>query len=591
MNKNILYVTIAIIVGLLAGWAIFGNNRADAITTSEMSDMHDHAGETVDAQWTCSMHPQIMLPEPGDCPICGMDLIPAETSAEGLAANEIKMTENAMALANIQTTIIEKGAVSNEDGMITLSGKIATNDENNLVQSSYFDGRLERLNVSYQGQQLTKGQLLATIYAPALVSAQQELITAASLKSTQPALYNAVRNKLRNWKFSEAQINAIESTGTVKENFPVYATVSGTVSMVMAAQGDYVAQGQPILRVSNLDTVWAEFDAYEGQIAQFKKGQQIKVITNAYPNKAFNATVSFVDPILNSATRTVTVRATLNNKEGLFKPGMFITGKIKGAVQAGESSLNIPATAVLWTGERSLVYIKTNPNEAIFEMREVTLGMRNGANYTITAGLKNGDEIVTNGTFTVDAAAQLQGKKSMMNETGVKTATVPTEDTKKGTDSKTAMPETMKMKLTQMVQDGFKATLKTYFQLNDAFVSSDAKKVSAFAKAYLKSLKSLNIMELGAMEKAHFKKSLELLEYIATSNDLNKQRGYYVTLNENIIPIAMSLDNNAKTVYVQKCPMANNNKGAVWLSVQKDIRNPYYGEAMLTCGSVIEEIK
>ena len=137
--------------------------------------------------------------------------------------------------------------------MMSLSGKIAANDENNTVQSSYFDGRLEQLNISYEGQQVSRGQLLATIYAPQLVAAQQELITAASLKKSQPELYQAVRNKLKNWKLSESQINAVESSGNVRENFPVYATVSGTVAQVMAAEGDYLKQGQPLLKLNNLN--------------------------------------------------------------------------------------------------------------------------------------------------------------------------------------------------------------------------------------------------------------------------------------------------------------------------------------------------
>ena len=237
MKKNILYLGIAVMIGLLGGYLLFGN--VSGATNNETVDTHNHSEVSDTQMWTCSMHPQIMQPESGDCPICGMELIPAESGAEGLAANEIKMTENAMALANIQTSVVGSSGASDEDGIISLSGKITTNEENDAVQASYFDGRLERLNVSYEGQKVNKGQLLATMYAPKLIAAQQELITTASLKESQSALYKAVRNKLKNWKLSESQINSIESTGKVRENFPIYATVSGTVAMVMAAEGDY----------------------------------------------------------------------------------------------------------------------------------------------------------------------------------------------------------------------------------------------------------------------------------------------------------------------------------------------------------------
>jgi len=578
MNKNILYIAIAIIIGLGAGWLIFGNGSSDTMANkdiSDMSDQHDHSGESADQMWTCSMHPQIMQPEAGDCPICGMDLIPAEAGAEGLAANEIKMTENAMALANIQTTIVGNAETSDEDGMISLSGKIAANEENNTVQSSYFKGRIEQLNVNYEGQQVNRGQLLATIYAPDLVAAQQELITAASLKESQPALYKAVRNKLKNWKLSDTQINAIEESGTVRENFPIYATVSGTVSEVMAAQGDYVNQGELIVKLSNLNSVWAEFDAYENQIAQFNVGQKINITTNAYPNKEFEGTISFIDPILNNATRTVTVRATLQNRDDLFKPGMFVTGKVKGATQTMENTLSVPASAVLWTGERSLVYVKTNPNEPVFEMREVTLGNRSGETYQVSAGLNNGDEIVTNGTFTVDAAAQLQGKKSMMNQQMMQ--------------DKSALIGDMEMSFSNAFSSDFSEALLSYLKMKDALVASDAGQVSAFAKVTAEKLKTISTKGLGKMEKQHLTKSIEMLDAIATNDNMENQRSHFVILNENIVPIAMNIESSTN-YYVQKCPMANNNKGAVWLSMEEEIRNPYYGDAMLTCGSVIDSL-
>lgn len=583
MNKNSLVIGIvAIVIGLLIGWLVFGGSTETSMgnsDASEMSDDHDHSEDSAGAtMWTCSMHPQIMQPEAGDCPICGMDLIPAETSAKGLAANEIKMTENAMALANIQTTVIGKAMSSDDEGVISLSGKIVQNEENNTVQASYFEGRIERLNINFEGQEVSRGQLLATIYSPKLVAAQQELITAASLKESQPALYQAVRNKLKNWKLSESQINAIEQSGTVSANTPIFATVSGTVSEVLVSEGDYVKQGQSIVKLSNLNTVWATFDAYEHQISQFKKGQKIKITTNAYSNKEFDASISFIDPVLNTATRTVGVRATLPNRDDLFKPGMFVTGKIKGEVlKASSEMVSIPATAVLWTGERSLVYIKTNPDAPVFEMREVTLGSRVGDNYQVSAGIQNGDEIVTNGTFTVDAAAQLQGKKSMMNK-GKEEVAKPTMSN-------------MKMELPAAFQKELQAALTTYLKMKDAFVATDAVEVSAFAKALSKELKFINASKLGSMEQSHFKQSIKMVEAITENASIENQRDHFIILNENMVALAMNIQELPSTIYVQRCPMANNNQGAIWLSLEKDIRNPYYGDEMLTCGSVIDSIQ
>ena len=571
MKKYFIYISI-LIGGILLGYLFFGTSE-DKTTTSK----DDATVETTEQMWTCSMHPQIMQEEPGDCPICGMDLIEAESGAEGLAMNEIKMTENAMALANIQTTVVGSSSSANDNGMLSLSGKIAANEENNSVQASYFDGRIENLNLNYKGQQVKRGQLLASIYAPNLVAAQQELLTAASLKESQPALYKAVRNKLKNWKLSESEINAIESSGKARENFPIYATVSGTVSEVMAREGDYVKQGQPILKVSNLNSVWAQFDAYENQISGLKEGQKIKIIANAYPNKEFDAVVSFIDPLLNNATRTVTVRATLKNTDNLFKPGMFVTGKLEGSTEKASERISVPSSAVMWTGERSLVYIKTNPNSPVFEMREVSIGARNGENYVIKDGLANGDEIVTNGTFTVDAAAQLQGKKSMMNQ--------------EKEDKSAGKMLDMEINLSASFQKKFIEVLSPYLEMKDAFVASDAAQVSASAEATLSVLKSLKTSELEKMEQSHLTKAIEMLDAIAQSDNLENQREHFVILNENIIPLAMNVEKAEPVLYVQKCPMANNNKGAVWLSTEKNIRNPYYGEQMMTCGSVIDSVQ
>ncbi len=595
MNKNIIYISVALIVGLLGGFLLFGGGSADK-ATNNAKDTHDHSEEIASNQmWTCSMHPQIMQPEPGDCPICGMDLIPAESGADGLNANEIKMTDNAMALANIQTSLVGKGQMGNNS--LKLSGKIKANEESNAVQVTYFGGRIEKLYVNSTGERVGAGQRLATIYSPELVAAQQELLTASSLKESQPELYKAVRNKLKLWKLSEKQINAIETAGKVQENFPVFATVSGTVTMKMVEEGDYLKQGQPLYKIANLNTVWAEFDAYENQIASLKEGQTIKVTTNAYRNEVFDAKVSFIDPLLNSATRTVVVRAVLQNKKDLFKPGMFVEGIIEGTQTSTENTVSVPSTAVMWTGERSVVYVKTNPNEAIFEMREVLLGNANGDSYTILEGLKNGDEVVTNGTFTVDAAAQLQGKKSMMNASGGKTMTgheghLGMQEDNSGENTNEANHSQMKerIEVSNKFQNQLKQVFDDYILLKDALVNDDAKGAQQAGKQINQSLKKVD-MKLLSDEKAHnhwmtIQKELKTsANSIENDSDIATQRAHFKHLSAHMISSVQLFGVN-ENVYIQFCPMADNNKGAYWISLEKEVRNPYYGAAMLTCGEV-----
>ncbi|ARV05752.1 efflux transporter periplasmic adaptor subunit [Polaribacter sp. SA4-10] len=590
MKKYIVYIGI-LTAGLLLGWVLFGNS-----SSKETEHNHDKVSEK-NQKWTCSMHPQIMQPEAGDCPICGMDLIPAETSADGLAADQFKLTENALSLANIQTSVV--GNSNQKDNFVKLSGKIVKNEESNAVQVSYFSGRIEKLNISFTGEKISKGQLLATIYSPELYAGQQELITASSLKESQPALYKAVRNKLKLWKLSEKQINQIETSRKVIENFPVYATVSGTVTEKLVAQGDYVKQGQSLLKITNLNTVWGNFDVYENQINKFKKGQEILVTTNAYANEEFKGNVDFIDPVLNTKTRTVTVRVVLNNKHNKFKPGMFVEGKIKGISSNKEKVVTIPSSAILWTGKRSVVYLKSNPNEPIFEMQEITLGNKVVDNYEVLEGLNNGDEIVTNGTFTVDAAAQLQGKKSMMNKEGGKTTT--------GHEGHLGMKETAslnnekqsnkneRIKVSVDFQNQLKVVFNDYIFLKDALVKDDSKNVIKEAKKLLENLVKVDI-KLLTDNKAHThwmtleKEIKSATNSISKTSNIKEQRNHFKHVSSYITNAIEVFGINEK-VYHQFCPMADNNKGAYWLSKEEKVVNPYFGNAMLTCGEVKQIIE
>ena len=590
MKKYIIYFGI-LAVGLLLGWFLFGNS-------SNEKTEHNHAemAET-DQMWTCSMHPQIMLPEAGDCPICGMDLIPAETSAMGLAADQFKLTENAMALANIQTSVVGEGTMENSG--VKLSGTIVENEEANAVQVSYFSGRIEKLKVNFTGEKIRKGQLLATVYSPELYAAQQELITAVSLKESQPALYQAVRNKLKLWKLSDPQINQIETTKKVQENVPIYATAAGTVSEKLVEQGDYIKQGQPLLKLANLNTVWASFDVYEHQIDLFKKGQEISITTNSNPNKTFKAKVNFIDPVLNANTRTVKLRAVLNNKNNIFKPGMFVEGVVKRTqASAVKTLLKIPASAVLWTGIRSVVYLKPSGTEPVFEMKEIVLGTKFGDSYEVVEGLTPGDEIVTNGTFTVDAAAQLQGKKSMMNKTGGKTMTgheghLGMMETMSDMDSPSLMNERVEVPLA--FQNQLKKVFDSYIHLKDGLVADDSESVIKNAKIVGADLTEVD-MKLLKNKKAHAhwmslaKEIKNAANSISNSTDIVVQRKQFKLLSSHLTNAIERFGVNEK-IYQQYCPMADTNKGGYWLSREEKVYNPYFGQAMLKCGEVKQVLK
>ncbi|WP_299528673.1 efflux RND transporter periplasmic adaptor subunit [uncultured Lutibacter sp.] len=598
MKKYIIYIGI-LISGLLLGYVLFGSN-------STPDDSHNHEiSETKNQQWTCSMHPQIMQPDAGDCPICGMDLIPAETSAEGLEANQFKMTENALALANIETTVIN--SITNEESGFMLSGKIKENEKTNSIQTAHFGGRIEKLFVNSTGEKVYQGQQLALIYSPQLVTAQKELLTASESKNKDLTLYNAVRNKLKLWKLSEKQIDKIEASKSIITNFPVYANVSGIVTKKMIEEGNYVKEGQSLLMISNLNTVWADFDAYEKQLSSIKIGDEISIRTNAEPNKEIKAKISFIDPVLNTSTRTVIVRTELRNNEGALKPGMFIQGLLtpKNVTKKHEALLTVPKTAVLWTGKRSVVYVKIPGTEPVFELRDVTLGNEIGSSYEILEGLNSNEEIVTNGTFTVDAAAQLQGKKSMMSPEGGRVVTghenhIGMQDSK-NTQEENEVEKTAKVAVIETIkvatkfQNQLSTVFTDYLAIKDALTKDNVKASQNAAFIFNENLNKVD-MSLLKDNKSHTI-WMPLLKDLNTSSneiskltDIKKQREYFISLSNDISKSVEAFGVNKK-VYKQFCPMANNDKGAYWLSVDENIKNPYFGEAMLKCGSTTSIIE
>ena len=567
-NKNLLIAIASVIIGLGIGYLLAVNNSGDPFTGHDHGHDHNHNHDSQEASWTCSMHPQIMTTEAGSCPICGMDLIKSDSDG-AMSSTQIKLTENAMQLADIQTYVVSSTNPENEKGFIELSGRIEINSKNKLTQAAHIDARIEQIYINTLGERVVKNQKLASLYAPKLIAAQQELLTASSLKEQQPELYNAVRTKLKNWKLSNTQIDAIESSQTIIETFTVYADVSGIVTKINAKTGDYVKKGYSLFEVSDLNTVWAVFHAYENQLTAFELGQSIEVKTQALPLETFMAKVSFIDPIFDEQSRTLEVRAEIQNTNSLLKPGMFAMASIEGMTE-DTAGLKIPESAVLWTGKRSIVYVKPS-NEPAFELREIIIGPLTNGKYEVYDGLRLGEEIVSNGAFTVDAAAQLQAKPSMMS---LKEESIG-----------------QRINLRDGLDKNFNPFFDAYFDLKDALVESNRDLAQDAAdRAQNAMLKALRKQGLDEESKSYFEGLSEQLAQIKSQTDLEKQRDIFRLVSEEVISLARGIKDANNSFYVQYCPMANNNKGANWLSLERKIANPYYGDKMLRCGEVTDII-
>lgn len=411
-NKMATYVVI-LLSGLLLGWVLFGGNEPD--------DHHGHDHEMVVAEdgsivWTCSMHPQIKMDQPGKCPLCAMDLIPLNLSRGGdemVDDDAIQMSESAIALANIQTSM-----VGHQDAIkdLQLYGTIKVDERLQHSLTSHVNGRVENLYVAFTGESVIEGQLIAKIYSPDLLTAQQELLEAAKLQDLQPLLLDAAKEKLRLWKVSDEQINAILQSNIASPYVNIHANTSGVVISKNVNQGDYINPGTVLYTVSNLSKLWVIFDVYESDLSFLKVGDQLEYTSQSSPGKVYKGKVTFINPIIDASSRTAKIRVEANNSDGQLKPEMYVTGKLSAPLRGFNDEMVIPRSAILWTGKRSIVYVK-QPNTQIptFKLREIELGPSLGDQYVIMSGLENGEEIVTNGAFTVDASAQLEGKVSMMN--------------------------------------------------------------------------------------------------------------------------------------------------------------------------------
>jgi membrane fusion protein, copper/silver efflux system len=228
---------------------------------------------------------------------------------------------------------------------------------------------------------------------------------------------------------SADQITMIESSGKVQNNFEVLSNTNGIVTTRRVNTGDHVAEGSVLYDIADLSHVWVMFDAYESDLPFLNIGDKMNFTVQALPGTNLNGIITFIDPVLDPLTRVAKVRVEINNESGRLKPEMFATGIVNANLTEYNNNIIIPSSAVLWTGKRSIVYVKQpGTDESVFKIREIGLGPMLGNSYIVTDGLYEGEEIVTQGTFSVDAAAQLEGKPSMMNPQGSKVNTMPGMD-------------------------------------------------------------------------------------------------------------------------------------------------------------------
>ena len=469
--------TISIALGILLFAFLLGRcTGGKPSTPSPQSEIGNHKSEVT--TWTCSMHPQIKLPKPGKCPLCGMNLIPLDDSSdEGAGMRELSVSETSAKLMQLETSPVERRFVQAE---VRMTGKVNYDETRVSYITAWMPGRLDNLFVDYTGIQVKKGDHMVSIYSPELLSAQQELLQAIEsvknlknsdlsiVREASVATVEASREKLRLWGLTADQIQAIETRGTLTDHVTLYSPVGGIVIHKNAQEGMYVKTGDRIYTVADLSRVWVELDAYESDLPWLRYGGNVTFSSEAWPGEFFEGTIAFIDPILNAKTRTVRVRVNLENPGLKLKPGMFVRavahpkiakgGKVMNpdlagkwispmhpevvkdgpgpcdvcgmplvpaeelgyvAAESANAPLVIPASAVLLTGTRAIVYVELPEKEKpTYEGREIILGPKAGSDYIVRRGLNAGERVVSRGAFKLDAELQIQAKPSMMTPEG-----------------------------------------------------------------------------------------------------------------------------------------------------------------------------
>ena len=611
--KNRWFTMVAILfLGIIMGNLIFSTD-----TPSARAEHASHVGETT---WTCSMHPQIKLDESGQCPICFMDLIPVENTHAADQPNEYTLSASAARLAKVATSPARRGLATSE---LHLSGRIDYDETKVKSIAAWFPGRLDRLFVDYTGIQVTEGDHLFEIYSPELYSAQEELLLAhrrwmnkATTSSGQAeAAFQTAKVKTELLGLNAGQIKAILNHGKARSSLQINSPITGIVTHKNAIEGKYVKTGEAIYTIADLSQVWLTLEAYEKDLPWLTYGQTLSFEVPGLPGETFTAQVSYIDPLVDSQTRSTRVRAVLDNVHGKLKPGMLAQaiisvefdghGKVNRpdlsgmwvcpmhpevlepkagscsvcgmdlvpvqadqAIQlAGGQALLIPVSAVLKTGKRALVYVEIAGGDNLtYEQREIVLGPRAGDDQVVLSGLSEGEKVVTKGNFKIDSAMQIAGKSSMMN-----------------------LPVSPKKEVA--VSANFTKTLTAIY---DQYLSLQANLAADQPQTAQNALLELMKQVEGLDVPPHHVSAL-LAKFKPSSGtpsgsiDMAELRVKFEQVSIFVRELQNTYGHHSQTMlYEVYCPMAFDNQGAYWLQADQQVKNPYFGASMLSCGEVTQ---
>ena len=365
------------------------------------------------------MHPAYTSDKPGDCPICGMRLIPlseavpaAAHAHEEMPAGSVQITPEKQQFIGVKIGVAE---VTSGAETIHAQGKVAYDETSIGHIHSRVEGWIDKVFVDFTGKRIEKGQPLLTIYSPEMLASQRELLIAAKAQDifTGNELHNATlhaktmleasRRRLELWQFTPEQIERVLTTGVPIQTYTLHSPLSGVVTERKAFPNQKAQPEMELYTVVDLSRVWIVADLFEYEASAIQPGVAGTVNLSYQQGRSFPARVTFVQPDVDPATRTIKVRLEASNANGLLKPEMFVTVDFK---IASPPQVTVPAEAVLDGGIRKTVYV--DRGNGYFEPRAVETGERRNDRVAVLRGLKPGERIAVSGTFLLDSESQMR---------------------------------------------------------------------------------------------------------------------------------------------------------------------------------------
>jgi len=375
--------------------------------------------------WTCPMHPSVIRPEPGQCPICGMDLVLVEEEegeGGGIEGHGVvSIDPEQRRLIGVVTTQVGRRALT---GQVRTVGRVTVDESRRSHVHTKIDGWIEKLYADETGKIVRKGEPLLTIYSPDLVSTQEEYLLALrsrdrlaessfpEVRRSGETLVRATRERLRLWDVSDKEIQRLEETGEVVKALTLYAPTTGYIlEKEHALEGMRVTPGMALYTLADLSRIWVEADVYEFESPLVKVGQKAGLTLAALPGRVFEGRVTYIYPTVEARTRTLTARLEFANPGLELKPGMYGDVLVE---TPGEEVLAIPQEAVLDSGRRTVVFVEEE--EGRFVPREVTVGARGGGYYAVLGGLEEGESVVSSPNFLIDSESRFAAAMEAMKK-------------------------------------------------------------------------------------------------------------------------------------------------------------------------------